>query len=100
MKINLEDIEDIRVNIDFNDCIQTHGGEYTLYGNDGEAYDDHIDYGIQFIGDDESISFGGMSISQYTEVGLSIINHLMANGHRFEINDSRDGNGEYLTIKH
>jgi hypothetical protein len=88
------------VKCDPSDEIQTYGGESTLYDTDENPYDEHIDYGIGFDGEYQSVNISGMNVSQYMRLGLEIINHLMVNGHSFEIKNDRQGNGEYLSIKH
>lgn len=68
------------------DHLQTFGGEF---------WDD--DFHFQEYG----ISLGGLTITSLPpetikELGVQIINHLMLNGHDFEIRNDKNGNGEYL----
>jgi len=90
MKINLEDPSDIYVEFDPSDYIGTFGGELD---------DSYGSYGFQCFSDDVGITFSDLDITQYKRLGLSIINHLILNGHSFELKDDRMGDGEYLTIK-
>lgn len=65
----------------------------SVYG--GEYWDDSYqfsDYGIQL----EDVTIAELTPEQYKKLGIQIINHLMSNGHRFEIRNDRNGNGEYL----
>lgn len=61
----------------------------------GESYIDEFefkDYGIQM----GAVTVAGLTPEQYMQLGLSIINHLMANGHDFKISNDRNGNGDYI----
>jgi hypothetical protein len=91
MKINLEDPSNIYIELEPVDYIGTFGGEID---------DSYGEYGLQFFSDVADIMFSNIDITQYQKLGLSIINHLIANGHSFELKDDRMGNGEYLMIKH
>lgn len=101
--MNIEwDLEQATISIRMtpSDDVQVFGGEYTLYDTEEDPYDDMVDYGIGFDGEDQSIHISQLTREQYLSLGLHIINHLMTNGQSFIIGDCRDGNGEYLTIKH
>lgn len=68
------------------DHLQTFGGEF---------WDDDFhfqDYGIA-LGD---LTITSLSPETMKKLGVEIINHLIINGHRFEIRNSTEGNGEYL----
>lgn len=70
-----------------SDSFCTFGGEYWVD-------DDHYgEYGL----DCGEVCFYYLSPSQYKSLGLQIINHLMANGHDFEI--GKDVNGAFLKAK-
>lgn len=79
MKIYLnEESEAIETKIDF---INSFGGE---------AWDEDIcirEYGLQ-LGD---LSLGDIKPEEYRNIGTLIINHLMANGHKFEFIKTQDG---------
>lgn len=98
MNIETDENNNYYVKCDPSTEIQTYGGESTLYDTEEEPYDEYIDYGIGVDGEYQSINISGMNVSQYTRLGLEIINHLMVNGHSFEIKNG--GNGEYISIKH
>jgi hypothetical protein len=66
--------------------IQTFGGECHIDGYDFK------DYGIQ-IG---AVTVTQLNPKQYMDLGVSIINHLMINGHYFKILNDKDGNGDYI----
>ena len=69
-----------------DEYIQTFGGE---------SYIDEFefkDYGIQM----GAVTVTGLTPEHYMELGLSIINHLMANGHDFKISNDKNGNGDYI----
>lgn len=77
----------ITCKVENNDEFSTFGGEYWIE-------DDHFeDYGL----DCGDVAFFGLSAGQYKSLGLEIINHLLINGHSFEI--VPDHNGEYLRGK-
>jgi hypothetical protein len=87
---------EIYIGLDGGETFNTFGGE----SSDPDMGESNY-YGIQsFGGGDEHFSIGKITPNQMINLGCSIISHLMINGHQFEIKDDRDGNGEYLTIKH
>jgi len=86
---------DIYIGLDGDETFHTSGGESSDPDMGGFNY-----YGIQSFGKDEEFSIGNITPAQMIELGCSIISHLMINGHSFEIKNDRDGNGDYLTIKH
>lgn len=92
MKIELKDIY---IDLESSDTFNTYGGESN--DEDLKGFDF---YGIQFFGQYIDFTIYKISPSQMIRLGTSIISHLMTNGHQFEIKDDRNGNGEYLTIKH
>jgi hypothetical protein len=89
MKIqdNREENGEISCQVEESDSFLTFGGEYW----DGDLH--FQEYGL----DCGDVSFYGLSPSQYKSLGMQIINHLLINGHSFEI--GRDHNGEYLKEK-
>lgn len=80
---------EITVTCEPSDQFSTFGGEYR--DNDYEFAEYGIDMGY--------VCFYNLSPNQMKSLGLSIINHLIANGHSFEFRDNRNGNGEYLCEK-
>ena len=86
---------DTHIDLEASDTFNTYGGESN--DEDLKGFDF---YGIQFFGAYADFSIGNINPDQMVRLGTSIISHLMTNGHQFEIKDDRDGNGEYLTIKH
>jgi len=79
-----EESEDVDIKID--GFINTFGGEY---------WDDDYqfsDYGVQL----GNLSISKLTPEEFKDLGIKIINHLMSNGHGFEIRNDRNGNGEYL----
>lgn len=85
----------MKVTISENDTCEIEIGSFiNVYG--GEAWVDDFEireYGIQ-LGD---LSLCELTPEEYKSLGIQIINHLMSNGHNFEIRNDRNGNGEYLT---
>ena len=78
---------EISVTCEPSDQFSTFGGEY--WDNDYEF----AEYGLD-MGD---VCFYNVSPLQYKSLGISIISHLMTNGHSFEI--VSDHNGEFLREK-
>jgi len=88
MILHLQDLEFLEIKDQNPDLfIHTFGGE-----------DESLDikeYGIQ-IGD---LTMSDLTPWQMKELGVKIINHLISNGHNFDILDDRNGHGAYLICK-
>jgi len=85
MKINISPTSgDITIFAESSDSFNSFGGEY---------WDDishYAEYGLD-LGD---ISINSISPKQFKQLAISMINHLMINGHDFSIGD--DVNGSYI----
>jgi hypothetical protein len=88
MKIEQKDLDDLYFKVEPTDTSNTYGGESWI--DDFEF----AEYGLQ-IGD---VSIGNFTPLQFKQLGLTIMNHLMINGHDFEfVNNGYEG--EYIKEK-
>lgn len=71
-----------------SECVEAKIDFINSFG--GEGWDEDIairEYGIQ-LGD---LTLCDITPEEYKSLGISIINHLMANGHKFEFIKTQDG---------
>ena len=77
---------DIDLVVEGFDIMSTYGGEYH-----DDSYD-HSEYGLQ-IGD---VSIGEFTPTQFKKLAITMMNHLITNGHTFEFYEDF---GQYLREK-